>query len=131
MLIRLFCKNIISAYREKGSEPGALQRQAKRTSNYWSAFVSIRDHDDRHLPHPVEMGPQESWNPHPDCGEASGAPGHTGSSVNSVMQMWQKSSQTTEDEKLTGAHCPSQIGWCLLIYALMLDKFIFSEGLFT
>lgn len=40
-----------------------------------------RDHDYRHLPHPVEMGPQESWNSHPDCGEASGAPGHAGISA--------------------------------------------------
>lgn len=27
------------------------------------------------------MGPQESWNTHPDCGETSGAPGHTGSLI--------------------------------------------------
>lgn len=45
------------------------------------SFFPNRDHDYRHLPHPVEMGPQESWNSHPDCGEASGAPGHTGTSV--------------------------------------------------
>lgn len=41
----------------------------------------FRDHDDCHLPHPVEMGPQESWNSHFDCGEAAGAAGHAGIST--------------------------------------------------
>lgn len=57
----------------------------KHSSKHWAAFfLPNRDHDYRHLPHPVEMGPQESWNSHPDCGEASGAPGHTGISFNSL-----------------------------------------------
>lgn len=45
------------------------------TFNY---FVFNRDHDDRHLPYLIEMGPKESWNSHLDCGAASGAPGDTG-----------------------------------------------------
>lgn len=63
--------------------------KSSQSSTLISLFFSPpnRNHDDRHLPNPVEMGPQESGNPHPDCGEASGAAGHTGSSVHTLMQM--------------------------------------------
>lgn len=41
-------------------------------------LIPIRNHDDRHVPHPLEMGPKEPGDPHPDRREAAGAPGHTG-----------------------------------------------------
>lgn len=42
------------------------------------SFILHSNHDKRYVPHPAEMGPEESGDPHSDRGETAGAVGHAG-----------------------------------------------------
>ncbi|KAL7841761.1 hypothetical protein SRHO_G00254520 [Serrasalmus rhombeus] len=55
----------------------------KKPSEVFTLFLigSCRlgsNHDKCYVPHPLEMGPKESGDPHSNCGKAIGALGHTG-----------------------------------------------------